>query len=160
MMILVENAHERQFGHFCVFTFLRQRSSLLSSGSVGPLTCIRLPLYALGHDTSGTSRLWGPSIPPLLAPLTASERKRTGRICWPTGSRKKPLLSSHMWSSPVEIASPVSRARGQATFRQVRGFGNQKVRTGLLPSSRQSFASRQYCHSRRQCPEQEPIELT
>lgn len=27
----------------------------------------------------------------------------TERTCWPKGSRKKPLLSSHMWSSPGEI---------------------------------------------------------
>lgn len=109
---------------FVFSLFLRGRCSFLSSGSVGPLTCIRLPLYLLGHDTSGTSRPWGPSIPLLPAPLTASEGKRTGRICWRTGSRKKPSPSSHMWSSPVEIASPVSHARGQATFRQVRVFGN------------------------------------
>lgn len=128
-MILVEIVQlfeitGRQLGHFCVFTFLIERCSFFSPGLVWPLTCIHLPLYLLGHDTSGTSRPWGPSIPPLLAPLTASERKRTGRICWPTGSRKKPLLSSPMWSSLVEIASPVSHARGQATFQQVRIFGN------------------------------------
>lgn len=34
------------------------------------------------------------------------------------------MLSSHMWSSQGEIASPVSRARGQATFQQVRVFGD------------------------------------
>lgn len=117
----------RQFGLFfvCVFTFLTERGISFSPGSAWPLTCARLPLYVSGHDTSGTSGPWGPSIPPLLAPLTASERKMTGRICWPKGSRKKPLLSSHMWSSQVAIASPVSRARGQATFQQVSIFGNQ-----------------------------------
>lgn len=43
------------------------------------------------------------------------------------GSRKKPLPSSHMWSSLGGTASPVSRAKGQATFQQVRSFGHGKV---------------------------------
>lgn len=57
------------------------------------------------------------------------------------GSRKKPLPSSHMWSSPGGTALPVSRAKGQATFQRVRTFDpgkddspaeNLKVPTGLL----------------------------
>lgn len=42
------------------------------------------------------------------------------------------MPSSHMWSSRGGTASPVSRAKGQATFPQVRTFENPEVPAGLL----------------------------
>lgn len=42
------------------------------------------------------------------------------------GNRKKPLPSFHMWSSLGGTASPVSRAKEQVTFQQVRIFDHGK----------------------------------
>ena len=82
-----------------------------------PVTHTHLPLCILGHDTRRTSWPWGPVIPPMLTGLSAREGKQmTLRILWPNGSSRRLLLSSPMWNSPGEIALPVSRVRGQATF--------------------------------------------
>lgn len=86
-------------------------------GNLVIFVCTHLPLCILGHDTRRTSWPWGPVIPPMLTGLSAREGKQmTLRILWPNGSSRRLLLSSPMWNSPGEIALPVSRVRGQATF--------------------------------------------
>lgn len=76
------------------------------------LVCAAPRTRGAGHGRNGTSWPLSPSVPSLLVPIPASEReKMPGRICQLNKSRRKPLLSSHIWSSLGEVAWPLHEPR-------------------------------------------------
>lgn len=86
------------------------------------------PIPHVGDDT------WGLNIPPPFTRFVRERRMRTQRTCLLIESRRKPSLSSPMWNSLGEIASPVTPAKEQATSQQVRIGGHRGKRCGLPPA--------------------------
>lgn len=99
------------------------------------LVCAAPRTRGAGYDRNGTPWPLGPSIPSLLVPIPASERdKMPGGICQLNKSRRKPLLSSHIWSSLGAVAWPLHEPRADYfPAAQV----NELV--GLLPHSDQRW---------------------